>query len=194
MPHIHTKPNQHDMTASAWIVCRVNGEWRCLVHFHKKIEKYMQIGGHLELDETPWQTMVHELKEESGYTPGELRILQHTTTLPADVGNVSHPVPFAMNTHSVGNEHFHSDLCYGFVAEGIATASVAAGESDDFLWATVSEIRQLAMEGRALEDIANTYEFLINGIDTYVQVPAQDFSLEKPIKVNAEYKSGAVER
>jgi len=182
------------MTASAWIVRRVDDEWKCLVHFHRKIEKYMQIGGHIELDETPWQTMVHELREESGYTPEELFVLQHTESLPADVGNISHPVPFAMNTHSVGNEHYHSDLCYGFVALELPKENVAEDESDDFLWASTDELAQLASEGRALEDVANCYEFLLQNIESYVQVPAQNFSLEKPIKSSATYRRGAVER
>ncbi len=194
MPHIHTEPNQHDMTASAWIVRKIDGEWKCLVHFHKKIEKYMQIGGHIELDETPWQTMVHELREESGYVPTELLILQPTTMAPADVGNVSHPVPFAMNTHGVGNEHFHSDLCYGFVATDTPRLHVESGESDDLLWLTVEELKQYAVDGRALEDIASCYEYLLRIFQSYVQVPAKNFSLEKPTKANVEYKRGAVER
>lgn len=61
MPHIHTKPDQHDMTASAYILRQENGVWKCLVHFHKKVEKLMQVGGHIELNETPWQTITHEL-------------------------------------------------------------------------------------------------------------------------------------
>ncbi len=32
----------------------------------------MQVGGHIELDETPWQAVEHELREESGYTLAEL--------------------------------------------------------------------------------------------------------------------------
>ena len=194
MPHIHTDAGQHDMTASAWIVRNFNGEWKCLIHFHKKIEKYMQIGGHIELDETPWQSMVHEIREESGYSLNELLILQHTDKLPKDVGNVSHPVPIAMNTHSVGGGHYHSDLCYGFVAHDSPKANVAEGESTNLLWASIAEIQQLATEGKALNDIANVYEFIVNGIDSYIRVAATNYSLEKPTKANAEYKSGAVER
>ena len=67
MPHIHTAPNQHDMTVSAYIILRDGEDLKCLVHLHKKVGKLMQIGGHIELDETPWQSVVHELFEESGY-------------------------------------------------------------------------------------------------------------------------------
>jgi len=49
MSHIHTQPGQHDMTVSAFIVRQVDGEWKCLVHLHKKAGKLMQVGGHVEL-------------------------------------------------------------------------------------------------------------------------------------------------
>ena len=68
MPHIHTEPDQHDMTVSAYIVRTDSAEPLCLVHMHRKIGKLAQIGGHIELNETPWQSIAHELEEESGYT------------------------------------------------------------------------------------------------------------------------------
>ncbi len=61
MPHLHTAPNQHDMTVSIYIIHRVGDEWRCLVHMHRKLGFLMQVGGHIELDETPWQSVEHEL-------------------------------------------------------------------------------------------------------------------------------------
>ena len=63
MAHIHDQPNQHDLTACAFIIRQVDGEWRCLVHMHKKLGKLLQIGGHVELHETPWQSVAHELRE-----------------------------------------------------------------------------------------------------------------------------------
>lgn len=114
MPHIHTEPGQRDMTVSAYIIRRENNQWKCLVHFHKKMQKLLQIGGHIELNETPWQAISHELAEESGYTLDDVQVLQYTGAQVEGGSNVVHPVPFAMNTHNVGNEHYHSDLCYGF--------------------------------------------------------------------------------
>ena len=65
MPHIHTKPGQHDHTVSAFIV-RLDGKQpRILLHRHKKSGVYMQFGGHIELHENPWQAISHELLEES---------------------------------------------------------------------------------------------------------------------------------
>lgn len=191
MPHIHTSPNQHDMTVSAYIVLRKNNEWKCLVHWHKKIEALMQIGGHIELDETPWQAVAHELEEESGYTLNELSVLQYTADLVHDSGNISHPTPFLMNTHNAGNEHYHSDLCYGFVAKNHPSRDTAAGESDDLRWLTLAQLEDAAQKGEALQDVVHIYDFLLKHLDGYAYVAAETYSLDKPLSQGLIYKSGA---
>jgi 8-oxo-dGTP diphosphatase len=179
------------MTISAYIVLCEDDEWKCLVHFHKKIDKLMQVGGHIELDETPWQTVANELAEETGYELGELEVLQYTADKVADAGNLNHPTPFCMNTHNVGNDHYHSDLCYGFVAAHRPRSSTAAGESDDLRWLTLAELRELSASGDALTDCMEIYAFLLDHIDSYVRVPAADFLLEKPAHHGITYKRGA---
>lgn len=99
----------------------------------------MQVGGHIELDETPWQAINHELAEESGYSLDELEVLQYTAGRVVEAANVQHPTPFLVNTHTVGNKHFHSDLCYGFVAMGLPIHKVATNESLDLRWLTREE-------------------------------------------------------
>ncbi|HRJ90872.1 MAG TPA: NUDIX domain-containing protein [Candidatus Saccharibacteria bacterium] len=191
MPHIHTEPGQHDMTVSAYIVREENGEWKCMVHFHKKIEKLMQIGGHIELNETPWQTMAHEIEEESGYKLSELTLLQFTKDEVVDTGNVLHPTPFSMNTHNVGNDHFHSDSCYGFVASSLPQGTMGSDESSDIRWLSLSELEEAAKSGEALEDVYEIYKFLLAHLNSYVRVEATHFSLEKPKSKGAWYKHGA---
>lgn len=191
MPHIHTEPDQHDMTASAYILLREDGVWKCLVHFHKKVEKLMQVGGHIELSETPWQTIAHELDEESGYGLNELEVLQHTADRVQDSRNITHPVPVLMNTHNVGDEHFHSDLCFGFVAHARPKHAVKDGESADLRWLAIDELEKAAKEGVALEDVAHMYRFILDHLETYVRVPAVSFSLEKPANAGVVYLRGS---
>ena len=191
MPHIHTAPNQHDMTVSAYIVRRVDDEWKCLVHCHRKIEKYMQIGGHIELDQTPWQAMAAELNEESGYELCELVVLQALPSFEKSASNIAHPLPLMMNTHNAGKEHFHSDTCYAFVAEGESHHDVADGESNDLRWLSLDELKTMAQNGNALPDAAHLYEYLLKNIDAMTRVDAASFSLEKPTSTAIEYKRGA---
>ena len=191
MPHIHTEPDQHDITISGYIVRMDQSEPLCLVHMHRKMGKLMQIGGHIELDETPWQTVAHEVREESGFTLDELQVVQHVVDRVHEVGNVSHPVPFAMNTHDVGNSHYHSDLCYGFVADGPTKNAAAEGESADLRWMTMPELDQAVVNGEALADTVEIYRFLTHHLDSYALVPANSFSLAKPTEAVATYKIGA---
>lgn len=180
MPHIHTEPGQHDMTVSGYIIRKdENGKWRCLLHVHRKIDKLMQIGGHIELDQTPWQAMAAELKEEAGYDLAELRVLQWAE-VPQAANRVTHPLPFLLNTHMAGENHYHSDLCFGFLAEDVPQHAVAAGESADLRWLNLSDINNAVAQGDALGDVYDVYSYLIALFPTLLPVPAGDFSLDKP--------------
>ncbi len=191
MPHIHTEPDQHDMTVSGFVVRTDTAEPLCLVHMHRKIGKLMQIGGHIELNETPWQSMAHELAEESGYQLDEVKVVQHTADKVDGHSAIIHPTPFLVNTHDVGNSHYHSDLCYGFVASAPARQSASEGESADLRWLTLAELDVAVAAGEALRDMTNMYRFLVEHLETYVQVEAGDFSLNKPAEPTATYKYGA---
>jgi 8-oxo-dGTP pyrophosphatase MutT (NUDIX family) len=76
MAHIHTEPNQHDFTASAFIVRDDMDEPRVLLHMHRKLGRLLQPGGHIELHEHPWDSIAHELQEETGYMLADVEVLQ----------------------------------------------------------------------------------------------------------------------
>lgn len=191
MPHLHNEPDQHDMTVSAYVLQHKGADILCMVHFHKKMDVLMQIGGHIELNETPWQAMAHELEEESGYELSELSVVQPFADRVQDIGNISHPVPFSMNTHNVENEHYHSNMCYGFVAQDKPKKTTAEEESDDIRWLSMEDLRSLSENGEALQDVYYIYKYLIDHIDNYSQIPASSFSLQKPENSGATYKRGA---
>lgn len=181
MPHIHTEPGQHDITVSAWIFRLVDNELKVLVHMHRKTGKLMQIGGHVELDETPWQTLAHEIPEESGYGLDELDVLQPFAQIPPIADTVVHPTPVLSGTFFVSEGHYHSDYCYAFLANDLPYAQPAEDESTDLRWLTMSELRRAAAEGLALEDVADIYEFIARDImPTYRSVKATSYSTGKP--------------
>ena len=76
MAHIHTEPGQHDHTVSVYLVLLDGKTPEILLHLHKKYRRLMQFGGHVELNEDPWQAIIHELEEETRYVISELKILQ----------------------------------------------------------------------------------------------------------------------
>lgn len=181
MPHIHTAPNQHDTTVTAFIVRIDEDEPKLLLHMHRKFGILMPPGGHIELDETPWAAMSHELEEESGYVLSELDLLQPKVRLEAASRIVIHPQPFLSNTHAVSDEHFHTDLDYLLIAHDAPSRLPHEGESNDLRWLSASEIAALPDDLILMnirEICAFIFDELLNSPD-HERVPATNFSLEK---------------
>jgi 8-oxo-dGTP diphosphatase len=146
MPHIHTKPGEYDHTASAFVVRFVNGVPKLILHFHKKLYKYLQYGGHIETTESPWEAVIHELKEESGYLMSQLKILQPPKRMDRIDGVKVHPQPLNHVTHVIktpdlgDKEHFHTDISYAFVTDQLPAAKVDEGESQDYILLSREEL------------------------------------------------------
>lgn len=184
MPHIHTGPGEHDMTTSAYIVRMQDDEPLVLVHMHKKFGKLMQAGGHIELTETPWATIAHELMEETGYVLGELSVLQPTAHRVFVENAVVHPTPFLVNTHKISDDHYHTDLCYAFVAQSEPSALPDEGESQDLRWLTMSELKSAVDDGAALEDMYQIYREIVDrGMLDYEWVHADEFTIDEPQEI-----------
>lgn len=148
MPHIHTEPGQHDLTASAFIIRIDTPEPTIMFHMHKKLGKYMYFGGHVELDENPWQTLEHELQEESGYDLYSLMLLQPTVRIPNQTGVITHPSPLNVLTteYAAGLNHYHTDISYAFVASAPPQNKPEASESEEFVLLTLDQIQQLPQD------------------------------------------------
>ncbi len=131
MAHIHTDPGQHDHTASGFIVRIENGVPKLLLHVHKKLGVLMQFGGHVELHENPWQAVIHEVQEESGYSIDQLTLLQPKDRVKHLTGVVLHPVAATSLTHKFKEGHFHTDTQYVFITDEQPKFDVAEDESAD---------------------------------------------------------------
>lgn len=164
MPHIHTEHGQHDHTASAYIFRTDFSAPKVMLHLHKILGSYMQFGGHIELDETPWQTITHELLEESGYDLDQLQILQPQLRLKKLTGAVVvHPQPVSHITHVFNSEHFHTDVCYAMLASSEPRHVIGAKESSDIRLFTREEIIQLPND-KIIENIREIILYMFDDI------------------------------
>ncbi len=144
MPHIHSEPGQHDHTTSAYIVRLDAVEPTIMLHRHKKLNQYLQFGGHIELNEDPWEALTHELAEESGYKITSLKILQPKPRLLHLTGVQMHPLPVSYLTHKFpGLDHYHTDTAFGFVAEKPPENALALGESEEITLFTSGELSEI---------------------------------------------------
>lgn len=142
MGHIHSEPGQHDHTVSIYIARTDFDDPKMMLHLHKKVKKYAQFGGHVELDETPWQTTIHEMREETGYDLKQVQLLQPLERMTSITGAVLHPQPVAHATMGYPTQggHFHTDSVYAFTADSAPLHSPEEGESMDIQLFTRAEI------------------------------------------------------
>ncbi len=182
MAHIHTEPGQHDSTISAYIVRMQDDEPLCLVHMHRKYGLLIQPGGHIELNETPWGAVEHELKEETGYSLDELSVLQSSgMRITLDEKVVTHPLPLVINTHHIKDGHYHTDSSYAFVARSVPKEQPHEGESDDLRWLTLREIKQSVDDGMTYANVYTVYEAIVTYyLEAYDWLPATDFQTSDP--------------
>jgi 8-oxo-dGTP pyrophosphatase MutT (NUDIX family) len=148
MPHIHTKPGQHDHTISVYLVRTDFSEPKIMLHLHRKIGTYAQFGGHIELHETPWQSVIHELKEEAGYNIEQISVLQPRNRMTAITGAVVHPYPAVHSTMGYPSDkgHFHTDTTYALITSESPHALPDKGESTDIRLFTRAELVALGKD------------------------------------------------
>jgi len=114
------------VTASAIIV----GPRGVVLHRHRRLNRWLQPGGHLEPGETPEKAVIRECAEETGLA------VEHPTGGAARIH---------VDVHRGANQHVHLDLRY-LVSGPDADPSPAPGESQDVAWFAWEDAADLADE------------------------------------------------
>lgn len=136
MPHIH---DLYDFTASALIIHKN----RILLLHHKKLDTWLQPGGHIELNEDPEETLWREIKDETGLTKNHLTIIEPLVNRPRTSDSKQLPLPFDMNVFNYGDHptHKHIDICYLLISD--TDQIKVSSESNDIKWFTESELDKM---------------------------------------------------
>jgi len=118
------------ITGSALIV---DNQGRCLLHFHKKLNRWLQVGGHAEYETNVAEIAMREAKEETG-----LQDLKHFP-------NADNPFPIDFDVHTIPAtdtrpEHLHLDFRYMLKTNQPEALNPPEGESKEFVWATFDDI------------------------------------------------------
>lgn len=123
--HRDTLPGH--ITASAFVVSP--DLHNLLLHFHRKLDRWLQFGGHDEGEQHPAKAVLRELVEESG--------LQHFDFFgdPAFFDLDIHPIPESPKMAA----HLHYDVRFLFVADDRQELNPADGESDLLRWMSLKD-------------------------------------------------------
>ncbi|MDB5163923.1 MAG: pyrophosphohydrolase including oxidative damage repair enzyme [Candidatus Saccharibacteria bacterium] len=139
---------------------------------------YLQFGGHVELDENPWQTVAHEVLEETGYDLNQLKIMQPKSRLRKLTGVTLHPEPVIMLSHEFSPGHFHTDIEYLFVATGEPSHAVGNDESTDIRAFSQAELMDESIPNIP-ENIREVGSFILSHrLIEWEPVDVSEFSLD----------------
>jgi len=120
------------VTGSAWIVDEA-GE-RVLLTHHRKLNAWLQLGGHADGDPDVMAVAIKEAREESGLTDFE----------PLGEGIFDVDIHLIPERKGVP-EHFHYDVRYVLRATG-NTDYVVSEESHDLRWVPLDEVASLTRD------------------------------------------------
>jgi len=132
------------LTGSAWIVDK--DLTHTLLTHHRKLNLWVQLGGHVEDDADMLSASWREAREESG-----LQDLQLLTPHIFDID--IHTIPARKDEP----EHFHYDIRYIFQADRHAELIVSR-ESRELAWVALNEIQSLTTEESVLRMARKTAE------------------------------------
>jgi len=131
MAHIHEKI---DFTVAIFVV----HEGRVLLVHHRKLDKWLPLGGHIELDEDPEQAALREAREESGF---EVELLgeRPPTTEPGTRALIG---PRFLDIHRINDTHEHIGMIYWARPKG-GQLALAGDEHHDIRWCLGAELDQM---------------------------------------------------
>jgi len=120
------------VTGSAWVVNRA-GTHVLLTH-HRKLDRWLQLGGHADGNRDILDVARREVVEESGLVDFEL---VEKTIFDLDI----HPIPARKNEP----EHFHFDVRFAFKVTGSEQYTISA-ESKDLAWVKIADLSSYTIE------------------------------------------------
>ena len=144
MAHIHEKI---DFTVAIFVV----HDGKVLLIHHRKLDQWLPLGGHIELDEDPEQAALREAKEESGLDV-ELLGERPPTTGPGTRALIA---PRFLDIHRITDTHEHIGMiywarpkvgpccCAASDDQQVVPATLAAAEHHDIRWCSADELDKL---------------------------------------------------
>ncbi|HVM46895.1 MAG TPA: NUDIX domain-containing protein [Candidatus Acidoferrum sp.] len=131
MAHIHEKI---DFTVAIFVV----QDGKVLLIHHRNLNRWLPLGGHIELDEDPEAAALREAKEESGLDV-ELLGERPPTTEP---GTRALLAPRFLDIHRITNTHEHIGMMY-WARPTNGTLKLAAAEHHDIRWCSAADLEGL---------------------------------------------------
>jgi 8-oxo-dGTP pyrophosphatase MutT (NUDIX family) len=126
--HIHEKI---DFTVCIFVV----QDGKILLIHHRKLDKWLPLGGHVELDEDPEQAALREAKEESGL---EVELVGERPPTSGS-GTRALIAPRFLDIHRITDTHEHIGMIY-WARPKAGDMTLAMEEHHDIRWCAADEL------------------------------------------------------
>lgn len=146
------------ITGSAWVLS--HDRQRCLLLHHKKLDRWMQPGGHADGDTDVAAVALKEAQEESGIenlTLLGVGQLKSEPPLPLDIDIHIIPARYAADGSLIEDAHEHHDIRFLLAAKD-ESPIVVSHESHDVRWFTPTEVEQQSDEESVLRLLRKSSE------------------------------------
>jgi 8-oxo-dGTP pyrophosphatase MutT (NUDIX family) len=134
------------ITGAAWILSADRS--RCLLTHHRKLGRWLQLGGHSDGQWDVHEVALREAREESGMTAFDFVPIAGAL-LPFDLDVHDIPARYDADGRMIEDAHEHHDIRFLLIAHAGQLVQ-ASDESHDVAWFTPEEIRRLTTEESVL--------------------------------------------
>ena len=144
------------ITAAAWIISA--DRRRCLLTHHRKLGRWLQLGGHADGEWAVERVALREAQEESGMRRFDFVPIDGAI-LPFDVD--IHPIParFDATGRQIEDAHEHHDMRFLLIAQPGQEICVS-DESHDVAWFTPEEVQQRTSDESVLRLLRKALELV----------------------------------
>lgn len=162
-------------TASIFIFHKFEQEWKILFVHHKKFDRWMIPGGHVENHENSVEAVLREAFEETSLAPTLISFIHKE--LPQTDSKWLLPPEYLFEqripAHKENDEHFHLDCAYVSVTDE-DTIKHREEESNDIQWFNEKEIKKetsmfLSTQKMALEFLKKLKGGTLQEVTTFIQ-------------------------
>jgi 8-oxo-dGTP pyrophosphatase MutT (NUDIX family) len=138
-----TQKGEKHFTSSIYIFHDAGEEWKLLLVHHRKFNKWMIPGGHIDFGENPVEAVLREAYEETETRPKLISFI-HKEFIGADSKWLLPPEYLfeqLIPPHGDDEEHYHLDCAYVGVTDS-DSISRSDRESHDIAWFSEGEVEE----------------------------------------------------
>jgi len=140
------------VTGSAWVLSHDRSQ--CLLVHHRKLNRWLQPGGHADGESDIANVALREVREETGLTNLELP-QPHGELLPLDIDVHTIPARSDQSGNLIEDAHQHHDIRFLVIAADRQDL-VLSDESHDVRWFTHQELLKVTDEESVLRMLRKT--------------------------------------